>query len=262
MGRAESTAFCKGTNALLSINLVSFDAATGDLQGRLNLKLPECDVNTETFAPKLSYTLVDELTITESVLQIKSNAPYSCFNNYLPTSYQVDDAGNQFNYPFDHHRTVIRAFVKRQFPGDPASEKYESVPFTVDTSLASFEGYNITLIPQKDNSPTHLDLLVDMHRTLPIRFFTVFVSVLMLLVALGFLQMVIKLARSNSPPDINEVAFGGALLFAFPAIRNIEPFVPPMGVLSDFFGFFWAESIVAVALIVHLYCWLRRKQHE
>jgi hypothetical protein len=35
-----------------------------------------------------------------------------------------------------------------------------------------------------------------------------------------------------------------------------------MGVLSDFFGFFWAESIVAVALIIHLYCWLRRKQHE
>jgi hypothetical protein len=148
MGRAESTAFSKGTNALLTINLVSFDAATGDLQGRLNLKLPECDVNTETFAPKLSYTLVDELTITESVLQIKSNAPYSCFNNFLPTSYQVDDAGNQFNYPFDHHRTVIRAFVKRQLPGDPASEKYESVPFTVDTSLACFEGYNITLIPQ------------------------------------------------------------------------------------------------------------------
>ena len=54
LGRAESTAFCKGTNALLSINLVSFDAATGDLQGRMNLKLPECDVNTETFAPKLS----------------------------------------------------------------------------------------------------------------------------------------------------------------------------------------------------------------
>lgn len=262
LGRAESTAFCKGTNALLSINLVSFDAATGDLQGRMNLKLPECDVNTETFAPKLSYTLVDELTITESVLHIKSNNPYSCFNNYHPTSYQVDDAGNQFNYPFDHHRTVIRAFVKRQLPGDPATARYESVPFTVDTSLACFEGYNITLIPQKDNSPTHLDLMVDMHRTLPIRFFTIFVSVLMLLVALGFLQMVIKLARSNSPPDLNEVAFGGALLFAFPAIRNIEPFVPPMGVLSDFFGFFWAESIVAVALIIHLYCWLRRKRHE
>ena len=84
----------------------------------------------------------------------------------------------------------------------------------------------------------------------------------MLLVAVGFLKMVLKLAKSHSPPDINEMAFGGALLFAFPAIRNIEPFVPPMGVLSDFVGFFWAESIVAIALIIHLYCWLQRKRHE
>jgi hypothetical protein len=260
--RAEVTAFAKGANAYLTINLISFDASTGDLQGRLNLKIPASEATEETFSPKLSYTLVDELTISESVLQIKSNAPYSCFNNFLPTSYQVDDAGNQFNYPFDHHRTALKVFVKRQLPGDPATAKYESVPFTVDTSLACFEGYSIKLIPGKENSPTFLDLTIDLQRTWPIKFFTVFVSALMLLVALGFLKMVLKLAYSHSPPDINEMAFGGALLFAFPAIRNIEPFVPPMGVLSDFFGFFWAESIVAIALIIHLYCWLKRKQHE
>ena len=43
------------------------------------------------------------------------------------------------------------------------------------------------------------------------------------------------------------------------AIRSIEPFVPPMGVLSDFFGFFWAESIVAVSLVIHLYWYCRMK---
>jgi hypothetical protein len=259
---AEETAFAKGSNCLLSINLISFDAASGDLQGRLNLKIPKPDVNVGTFSPKLSYILVDELTVTESVLEIKSNKPYSCFDNFLPTTYQVDDAGNQFNYPFDHHRTALKVFIKRQLPGDPATSPYETVPFSVDTSLASFEGYKVTLLPEKDNSPDFLDLTIDLQRTWPIQFFTVFVSALMLLVALGFLKMVMKLAKSHSPPDINEMAFGGALLFAFPAIRNIEPFVPPMGVLSDFCGFFWAESIVAIALIIHLYCWLRRKQHE
>ena len=32
-----------------------------------------------------------------------------------------------------------------------------------------------------------------------------------------------------------------------------------MGVLSDFFGFFWAESIVAVSLVIHLYWYCRMK---
>jgi hypothetical protein len=81
----------------------------------------------------------------------------------------------------------------------------------------------------------------------------------MLAVAVGFMNMVRKLVRTDLPPDINELAFGAALLFAFPAIRSIEPFVPPMGVLSDFFGFFWAESIVAVSLVVHLYWYCQMK---
>jgi hypothetical protein len=32
---------------------------------------------------------------------------------------------------------------------------------------------------------------------------------------------------------MGEMAFCAALLFAFPAIRNAQPFAPPMGVLSD-----------------------------
>jgi hypothetical protein len=58
------------------------------------------------------------------------------------------------------------------------------------------------------------------------------------------------------------MAFGAALLFAFPAIRAIEPSVPPMGVLSDYIGFFWAETIVAISLIVHLYSWIKRKSYD
>jgi hypothetical protein len=58
------------------------------------------------------------------------------------------------------------------------------------------------------------------------------------------------------------MAFYAALLFAFPAIRNAQPFTPPMGVLSDYLGFFWAESLVAISLIIKLNIWLSRKKHD
>jgi len=254
-GDAES-AFTDGTNPELSINLISFESSQGDIMARLHLKLPKSELNSR-FSPKHDYALVDELTINESVLRMSSSNPYSAFNNSLATEYQVHDAGSQFFYPFDDHVADIRIFVDRTDGGIE-----QRVPVKLDTTLCSFEGYKINLTPASDHATDYVHLQVELQRTLPIRLFTIFISVLMLTVAIGFMNMVRKLVKSKAPPDINELAFGAALLFAFPAIRSIQPFVPPMGVLSDFVGFFWAETIVAGSLIAYLNCWIKRKIHD
>lgn len=252
------SAFTKETDPRLVINLMSFDANHGDIDARIQLKLPESEI-TRQFSPKHDYFLVDELTINESVLKIPSNQPYSAFNNFMSTQYQVHDAGSQFFYPFDKHVAYLKLFVDRAQGTDSGGVVDQHVPVQLDTSLCSFEGYKITLTPEPDNSKNYVHLRIELERALPIQLFTVFVSILMLLVSLGFMNLVRRLIKSNSVPDINELAFGAALLFAFPAIRSIQPFVPPMGVMSDFFGFFWAESIVAISLIVHLYWYCRTK---
>ena len=84
---------------------------------------------------------------------------------------------------------------------------------------------------------------------------------MMLVVAIGYSWMAYKVHCSRIHPDINEMVFGAALLFSFPAIRNIQPFAPPMGVLTDYFGFFLAEAIVALTLVIELYFWISRKKH-
>ncbi len=48
------------------------------------------------------------------------------------------------------------------------------------------------------------------------------------------------------------------LLFAFYAVRNSQPNVPPIGVFMDFASFFWVEMIVAACLVVGLVTWLFR----
>ncbi len=257
---AES-AFTKGADPLLVINLMSFDASNGDINARLQLNLPESEL-TPKFSPKHDYFLVDELTVNESVLKIDSSNSYSAFNNVLHTKYQVHDAGAQFLYPFDDHRAHLRIFVDRNRKTNGEGFVEERIPAKIDTSLCSFEGYKITLTPGPDNCPTYVDLELELKRTRTIQIFTMFISLLMLAVAIGFMNMVRKFLKSNASPDIQEMAFGAALLFAFPAIRSIEPFVPPMGVLSDFVGFFCAETIVAIALIIHLYSWMKRKNYD
>ena len=261
IAHAEERAFTKDSNPILGVNLIGFDPSNGELKARLSLKLPKSDTDPETYAPVRTYQLVDELTIYPSLLEMKSTVPYSALDNYLDTTYQVNDAGQQFLYPFDHHQTRLKVFVRRQVTGDFPKPKFEKVPFTVDSTLAGFTGYDIALLPRENNSPTQLDVEIDIQRTMATKVFCVFLAVMMLVVAIGYSWMAYKVHLSRIHPDINEMVFGGALLFSFPAIRNIQPFAPPMGVLTDYCGFFLAESIVALTLIIELYFWISRKKH-
>lgn len=261
VARAEESAFTKGSNPVLGVNLINFDPSNGELKARLSLKLPKSDTDLENYSPLSTYQMVDELTIYPSLLEMKPSVPYSALDNYMDSTYQVNDAGQQFLYPFDHHQTRLKVFVRRQVPGDSPKPKFQNIPFTVDSTLAGFTGYDIALLPRENNSPTQLDVEIDIQRTIPTKIFCVFLSVMMLVVAIGYSWMALKVHKSRTHPDINEMVFGGALLFSFPAIRNIQPFAPPMGVLTDYSGFFLAESIVAITLIIELYLWISRKKH-
>lgn len=53
-------------------------------------------------------------------------------------------------------------------------------------------------------------------------------------------------------------SFIGALLFAFYAVRDGQPNVPPIGAYCDFISFFWAEALIAGCLVVALAAWILR----
>lgn len=253
-----SDAYSSSSRPTLRINLIGFDAITGDLKARLCLKLPKSEIG-DKFAPLSNYYLVDLLAVNGvSHLAVKSDALYSAYNNYVTTVYEVENAGALFSYPFDSHRTKIQLFVQRDAVTLNGSS-LETVPTELDSKLCSFEGYKITLTRGKMQSPSFVDLIVDLERTMPIKCYCVFISLLMLFVSGSTARMTLKRLNSTIAPEVSEFGFCAALLFAFPAIRNTQPFVPPMGVFSDYLGFFWAESVAAISLIVQVEIWLKRK---
>ena len=261
-GVDERSSMVTGSKPVLSMNLIGFDAVTGDLRARHNLRIPASEVSS-IHAPKQTYYLVDPFdTQSPTFLAIRSQVPYSVYDNFLTSIYQVEDAGSQFFYPFDTHRARIRLFVDREEGIGPGGKpELKRQPFTFDYNVPTFEGYDVTMTPMPENSPTLLDLDVVLKRTLPIRCYSVFIALLMLLISVSVLRMARKRFKSSEAPEMGEMAFCAALLFAFPSIRNAQPFAPPMGVLSDYLGFFWAESLVAISLIIKLNIWLRRKKH-
>ena len=61
-------------------------------------------------------------------------------------------------------------------------------------------------------------------------------------------------------PEIAMFSFMAALLFAYYAVRNTQPLVPPIGVYSDFLAFFWTEILVGACLVVMVFTWVLRQR--
>jgi hypothetical protein len=79
--------------------------------------------------------------------------------------------------------------------------------------------------------------------------FAVFIMVVMWALALGALAVAVSLLARRRRFEGAFTGLLAVLLFAFPTVRNSLPGIPPVGVLLDYAAFFWAETLVALALI-------------
>jgi hypothetical protein len=89
-------------------------------------------------------------------------------------------------------------------------------------------------------------------------FFSTFIMIAMWMLTLGVIFLVFRVYRGERKIEISMFSFLGALLFAFPALRNSQPGTPPIGTLSDFIAFFWAEVIIALSLLAVVIRWVTR----
>lgn len=102
----------------------------------------------------------------------------------------------------------------------------------------------------------HIEWNIDVHRSVTIRLFSIFVVVLMWLLSLAAaaigLQVVVR-DREVAPPLMGSMI---SLLFALPALRNIQPMVPPIGTLADVIGLFFNMALIALTAIVLMIKWV------
>lgn len=237
---------------VVAIDLIDFDPAVGDVHARLHLILPASMLGPNA-TPRHDLTFVDAATVDESILKIPSTNPFSYYDAFVNARYQVGDPGSEFSYPFDVHETAIDFFLAQATAGG----KLERVPITYDCSGCSFDGFKLT-ITDAGSTPTEVRLRVRIRRSTPIITFSVFLAVAMWAMTILVLVLAIRVAhKRKKAPEVGTMGFIGGLLFAYPAIRGSQPRVPPMGVLSDYYGFFWNELILIIALVWVMVAWVR-----
>jgi uncharacterized membrane protein YphA (DoxX/SURF4 family) len=189
--------------------------------------------------------------------------------------------GQATEYPFDKYVADIDVYISKAPSADKkkadapaatepkAADEHAETPekkeeadsgdmaISVDFE-GSIPGYKITAAKAKYSEVDFVGVETHIERSGTVRFFSMFVSVLMWALAIGVLFFVGSLVLRGRKVEINMFSFMAALLFAFYAVRNSQPNVPPIGVYSDFISFFWCEILIAACLLVTLFVWILR----
>lgn len=162
-------------------------------------------------------------------------------------------SGTVSMYPFDRYDTTMRVEVTAE-NGQP-----------IRTSLqadASNPGFQVQMSSASVGNNATRDLNIKVSRAPATIAFALFTSVLMLTLTLLVIMTVYWLLRGGANESVRfMIPLILVLLFAFPAIRSFAPSVPPLGVLLDFFAFFWCEIALGISVIV-VYAHLMREMKK
>jgi hypothetical protein len=243
----------------VSGRIVTADVMKGDVVVRLE------------FTPKGSFLSADGATLARDLELYVATATGKNVHEFKkgkrmnPVEAVVEIyEGEPMDYPFDAHTAQLAFFFEPAAAKGGDTGGNESIPVAVDLR-GSVAGLRMdTEYAQKDtqhpeqafNTPDHAVIDISIQRATTAVFFSVFIMIAMWALAFGVLCLVFRVFAGHRKIEISMFSFLGALLFAFPALRNSQPGSPPIGTLSDFLAFFWAEVIIALSLLSVVLRWL------
>lgn len=169
------------------------------------------------------------------------------------------------NYPFDKYEIELIVIVTAP-PAEGQTATYTTlkqipVYFTLGTLLANYKLVN----PDNNAEEGQLGMInleLQVTRAANVVFYFYFVMIVMALISLTAFAVSLTAAlfpntfELGTRLDYDIFAYMAALLFAFPALRETMPETPRLGALGDFLVFFWAEGLIALALILAVSVWL------
>lgn len=232
----------------VSGRIVTADPVKGDLMVRLEFKPHGTLLSPDA-------TLARDLELYVASATGKNVHEFKKGKRMAPVEAVVEIyEGEPMDYPFDEHSAELAFFFQ---PAGTAGGT-ETIPMAVELRGA-VAGLRIDAEYDKEvSTPNNAVIDISLERAGTARFFSIFIMIAMWALTIGVIFLVFRVFSGQRKIEISMFSFLGALLFAFPALRNSQPGTPPIGTLSDFLAFFWAEVIIALSLLSVVVRWIIR----
>jgi hypothetical protein len=262
---------------VISALVTAVNPATQELTAQISLR-PQGALAQDEVTPAVDLTL-----LTNNVRgQQQFDFPRGKRMNRIEAVFPLN--GDLNKYPFDQYGTTLWFLVtkparKKQpqtsnIPGGaevqvPQGDQLEVgattlqqstfVPLTITLS-ASTPGIKFEGIVSREGSLKVTGIELEIRRADNVIAVSILVMVLMSGLALSLLAMVFKATTSGPEVDLVPLSISISLIFGLPALRNVQPGVPPVGAFGDYVSFIWAEIIVGLSAVIIVWTWLLRSK--
>lgn len=241
----------------ISAYIVSIDPLKGDITVRLDFQ-PMGSLADEKGSPTTDIELfVNSLTGKQEHVFSKAKTI-----NPIDVTLNLYD-GLVTDYPYDSHKAdliVVTTAKQKQFNAElNAKEEIEIPVENIINFSGSITGYTIDAELNNENENNFTELSIDISRADSIKFFSVLVMIIMWVLILMLFLLIFDILVRGRKIEIAMFTFCSAMLFAFPAFRNMMPLSPPIGAFPDYMAFFWAEGMAALTLVVLILTWFSRR---
>ncbi|HTV04168.1 MAG TPA: DUF4436 family protein [Acidobacteriaceae bacterium] len=276
----------------VDVTVIGADPTTRELTARLRFQLMG-DIAKDVATPKVDLRFIVNNSVGQRVFQFPKGETISQIEVVLPM------AGDINRYPFDKYETDLWLLMyqpdkskgPKAPPPPPAAlptpaRKTPAAPSTTSagSDLAEVAATNIATFPNRQvpisisvsastpgmkytgevirsNDIPATCVRLDLKRPYNLVNASITVMCLMMGIALSIVAMALTAIVSRGEKlDVLPLSLSIGLIFGLPALRNIQPGVPPVGVLGDYFSFVWAEIFVAAAAIIMALTWVFNKK--
>jgi hypothetical protein len=190
--------------------------------------------------------------------------------------------GDLNKYPLDRYDTTVRLLMttparnaQLEVPKIPASitqhthptdelavspsALLQNAPVALSISLsASVPGIRFEGKVSRGSSQEPTGIELHLTRANSVIAVSLIVVLMMTALSMSLLAMAIRAITTAERTDLLPLSVSISLIFGLPALRNIQPGVPPVGALVDYVTFIWAELIVAASAVIIVWTWLLR----
>jgi hypothetical protein len=272
-------------HVVMSVLVTGVNPATQELTAQIGLR-PQGKLAQDEVTPAVDLKLLTNNVRSQQEFDFPKGKRMNRIEAVFPLNGQLN------RYPLDHYGTTLWLLMttptpkqRRQaanIPQSPgASENTEApvpegdhlavgatalqqnttVPLTIVLS-ASTPGIKFTGNVSRENSMKVTGIELQIRRADNVIAVSILLMILMSGLAMSLLGMVFK-ATHGEKVDLVPLSISISLIFGLPALRNVQPGVPPVGAFGDYLSFIWAEIIVGLSAIILIWTWLlRSREHQ
>jgi Domain of unknown function (DUF4436) len=262
---------------MITVRVTSIDTVQGLLHERIRL------VPKGRFAMDKNTPAVD-LTLLLNSMSGKQSVVFPKGERIVPINSTTLLSGNPNRYPFDRYTSNIDLLVTvpaqqsavsmpEENPEDDADSNSslivgtsdlnhsETIPIQEDFT-ASISGVKFSGALNQDDTYKLMRTTIAMRRANNVILLSLIVMTVMLVLAASIVGMVLHVTVTPGEINLLPLSLCVALIFGLPALRNVQPSVPPVGALSDYISFIWAELMVSISAIALAWIWIDRSRGD